>query len=186
MIPILKIKDDKGNEIPIPAIKGEPGKDGADGKDYVLTDADKQEIVDEVVEIVGTGGGTAERPTETVFFENDWLEQANSDVSGMVSTSVGYMLMFKAIKDDAGDYANKEIAKIEYTFDYGETWVDVSDLVDSLSLLQISKSVSYNDGTHNTICFGSIYYPVAITNNPYVLEIQNQNQSGFRVTYYID
>lgn len=47
---IIKIRDADGNVQEVLAIKGEPGKDGAngkdgvDGKDYVLTEADKQEI----------------------------------------------------------------------------------------------------------------------------------------------
>lgn len=47
MISVLRVKDKDGNVIDIPAIKGEPGKD------YVLTDADKQEIAD----LVGGGSG---------------------------------------------------------------------------------------------------------------------------------
>lgn len=45
---ILKIKDANGNVQEILAIKGENGKDGKDGKDYVLTDADKQEIANQI------------------------------------------------------------------------------------------------------------------------------------------
>ena len=45
---ILKIKDAEGNVQEVLAIKGEDGKDGNDGKDYVLTDADKQEIAEMV------------------------------------------------------------------------------------------------------------------------------------------
>ena len=47
---ILKIRDANGNVQEILSIKGEDGKDGKDGvdgqpgKDYVLTEADKQEI----------------------------------------------------------------------------------------------------------------------------------------------
>lgn len=37
-IPVLTVYDDNGNEIPIPAIRGEKGDS------YVLTAADKQEI----------------------------------------------------------------------------------------------------------------------------------------------
>jgi hypothetical protein len=47
MVSVLRVKDKNGNVINIPAIKGEPGKD------YVLTDADKQEIAD----LVGGGSG---------------------------------------------------------------------------------------------------------------------------------
>jgi hypothetical protein len=67
MVPILKIKDNKGNTIPIPAIQGSRGKSayeiaidhgfegteeewleslrGERGAPYELTDADKTEIV---------------------------------------------------------------------------------------------------------------------------------------------
>lgn len=54
---ILKIKDANGNVQEILAIRGNDGKDGADGidgKDYVLTEADKQEIAN----MVGGGGGS--------------------------------------------------------------------------------------------------------------------------------
>ena len=40
---VLKIKDEKGNWVDIPTIKG------ADGKDYVLTEEDKAEIVSAVI-----------------------------------------------------------------------------------------------------------------------------------------
>jgi hypothetical protein len=37
-IPVLTVRDEEGNIIPIPAIQGERGED------YILTEADKQEI----------------------------------------------------------------------------------------------------------------------------------------------
>jgi hypothetical protein len=64
---ILKIRDANGNVQEIIAIKGKDGKDGengkdgingidgkdgVDGKDYVLTDADKQEIAEIVAEMI--------------------------------------------------------------------------------------------------------------------------------------
>lgn len=54
---ILKIRDAEGNVQEILAIKGEDGKDG---KDYVLTDADKQEIAEIVAELVKTDIPSAE------------------------------------------------------------------------------------------------------------------------------
>lgn len=65
---ILKIRNENGDVIEIPTLKGdtgesgpqgpkgdkgdpgEPGPAGADGKDYILTDADKQEIATIVAE----------------------------------------------------------------------------------------------------------------------------------------
>ena len=52
---ILKIKDAEGNVQEILAIKGEDGKDGSD---YVLTDADKQEIATKVIEKQSTENWT--------------------------------------------------------------------------------------------------------------------------------
>ena len=54
MMAILKIKDAEGNVQEVLAIKGEDGKDGNDGKDYVLTDADKQEIATKAIEKLST------------------------------------------------------------------------------------------------------------------------------------
>ena len=63
MIPILTVYDEQGNPIPIPAIQGPPGPTGPKGEDYVLTDADKQEIAElaaaivdtELLDLIGTG-----------------------------------------------------------------------------------------------------------------------------------
>lgn len=46
MAAILKIKDENGNWIAIPAIQGEKGENG---KDYILTEADKIEMVNMVL-----------------------------------------------------------------------------------------------------------------------------------------
>lgn len=48
---ILRIRDANGNIQEVLAIKGE------DGKDYVLTDADKQEIADLVVSMIQSAEG---------------------------------------------------------------------------------------------------------------------------------
>lgn len=51
---ILRIKDAEGNIQEILAIKGENGKDGADGKDYVLTEEDIEEIARRLGEQLST------------------------------------------------------------------------------------------------------------------------------------
>lgn len=48
-IPVLTVYDDDGNEIPIPAIKGDKGDS------YILTDADKQEIAEIVTNLITNG-----------------------------------------------------------------------------------------------------------------------------------
>ena len=58
---ILRVKDENGNIIPIPAIKGDkgdPGKSPVVGVDY-FTDADKQEIVEAVLAAMPTWNGGA-------------------------------------------------------------------------------------------------------------------------------
>jgi hypothetical protein len=59
MMAILKVKDNDGNIIEIPAIQGPPGKD------YVLTDADKQEIAN-LVDV----NGVIYLPTSSVTYES--------------------------------------------------------------------------------------------------------------------
>ena len=55
---ILKVKDANGNVIDIPAIRGKDGYtpqkgiDYFDGNDYVLTEADKTEIANTVVDLL--------------------------------------------------------------------------------------------------------------------------------------
>lgn len=50
-IPILTVKDDKGNIIEIPAIKGDKGDS------YILTEVDKQEIANLVINTLPTWQG---------------------------------------------------------------------------------------------------------------------------------
>ena len=57
---ILKLKDANGNVQEILAIKGEAGKDGEDGEDYVLTEADKEEIANLVLEKLPVYSGETE------------------------------------------------------------------------------------------------------------------------------
>ena len=45
---ILRVKDNNGNIIEVPAIKGDPGKD------YVLTDEDKAEIAELSARLIDT------------------------------------------------------------------------------------------------------------------------------------
>lgn len=51
---ILRVKDKNGNWVDIPAIKGK------DGKDYVLTEADKQDIANLVIEMLPVYSGEME------------------------------------------------------------------------------------------------------------------------------
>ena len=53
---ILNIKDMNGEWVSIPAIKGEKGEPG---QDYVLTAADKEEIVNGVLEALPSAEGVS-------------------------------------------------------------------------------------------------------------------------------
>lgn len=55
---ILRVKDDKGNWISIPAIQGEQGEKGDKGdtgESYILTSADKEEIAALVISALDNG-----------------------------------------------------------------------------------------------------------------------------------
>lgn len=56
-------------------VDGAPGKDGVDGKDYVLTDADKQEIAG-MVEVTGGEGGSVNIDNFTIIEENGSIRTA--------------------------------------------------------------------------------------------------------------
>lgn len=139
-------------------------------------------------EIGNSSGGNSERETtEPIEFLNDYSLEANMDVS---SCSTNNTLLIKAIADESNSYANKEIAKIEFSFDGGESWVDVRDFITIDPLIpyaiNIFKSFTYNDETYDTICFGSLGYISSISSLEHIQTIQRGNQHGFRVTFYKD
>lgn len=86
---ILKVKDANGNVIDIPAIKGEPGKD------YVLTDADKQEIADLV--------GGESTPNAPMFLVVDELPTEN------ISNSTIYLVRARDEDMDIDDFYKEYI-----------------------------------------------------------------------------
>jgi hypothetical protein len=55
---ILRIRDKNGNITEVTAIKGEKGEKGDKGEDYIITEADKQEIAERVINTLPkwTGG----------------------------------------------------------------------------------------------------------------------------------
>ena len=58
---ILRTKDSNGNWVEIPAVKGDRGPQGTpgkDGDDYILTQADIDEIVQLVVQYIGSADTT--------------------------------------------------------------------------------------------------------------------------------
>lgn len=57
MASILRVRDENGNVIDIPAIVGPQGPKGDPGNDYVLTDTDKQEIISAVLNALPTAEG---------------------------------------------------------------------------------------------------------------------------------
>lgn len=180
---ILKVKDKDGNVIDIPAIKGADGKDGVDGKDYVLTDEDKQEIANLIGG--GSGGGTFERPTETKTFLNDFSYEANMDASSVVDSS----FFICALYDESNDLSNKEIAKIEYNSD-SENWIDVKDIIQIYPTfpytINVNRSFRYTDSMgQDCVCFGVLGF-LEYEGNQLLVDIRNQSQYGFRVTYYTD
>lgn len=138
-------------------------------------------------EIGNSSGGNSERATtEPIEFLNDYSFDANMDVSSCSNNT----LLIKAIADESNSYANKEIAKIEFSFDGGESWVDVRDFITINPTfpysINIFKSFTYNDGSYDTICFGSLGYISSPTSLEHIQAIQMGNQHGFRVTFYKD
>lgn len=133
-------------------------------------------------EVIGTGN---ERPTETKIFLNDFSEEPNTDVTFVES---GLMLIL-AVRDKQNDLTGKEIAKIEYSFD-SENWIDIRDFIQSeptaTYTINVHRAFQYNDHfNRDTVCWGALGID-NINKNALFLDIQNQLQYGFRVTYYTD
>ena len=96
---ILRIKDENGNIQEILAIKGRDGKDGKDGDDYILTEADKQEIANLIPG--GGGGGTL-------------------DLSGVLEFK-------KATDADVNDFSNPDKLAKSVLMWTPETYDDIGD-----------------------------------------------------------
>lgn len=94
---------------------GPAGKDGQDGKDYVLTDADKEEIAS-MVEVTGGGGSVAIDGTSII--QND---------DGTISTAVGGSRVIKTPAtavisyEDATGFTRANTNNKRYTSQYGST-----------------------------------------------------------------
>lgn len=100
---ILRVKDKNGNVIDIPAIKGEPGKD------YVLTDADKQEIADLVGGGSGGGGGDGFSPIIDITEIEGGHRVTITDVDGTES----FDILNGVDGKDGNDYVLTETDKTE-------------------------------------------------------------------------
>lgn len=180
-IPILRVRDDDGNIIPIPAIKGKDGKSAyeiAKENGYEGSEAEWAELLQKAID------SATERPKETKDFLNDYSYEADMDVSSATNN----VLIIKAIADETNSFADKEIEKIEFSFDGGISWIDVIDFIQQDVFkpytVNINKSFAYNDGSHDTICFGVLGFAFGMFD--YANKIQLGNQHGFRVTYYTD
>lgn len=57
-MPVMYIRDEDGNFVPIKSLQGEPGKTPERGKDYWTTD-DQQQIVQDVLSALPTWTGGA-------------------------------------------------------------------------------------------------------------------------------
>ena len=80
---ILRIRDENGVWIDIPALKGDPGKDGspgAPGKDYVLTDEDKQEIA----ELINIPTKVSQLENDSKFVNEDKLNEIVGDIERLL------------------------------------------------------------------------------------------------------
>ena len=90
---------------------GAPGKDGVDGKDYVLTDADKQEIAG-MVEVTGGGGegGSVNIDNHTI------IEQG-----GVIRTAINVIQVGGAAREDIYNASNSN--GFTTSFNEGDNYV---------------------------------------------------------------
>jgi hypothetical protein len=105
---------------------GADGKDGKDGEDYVLTDADKQEIAEMAADMIDlpTGGSSYILPVATqntlggvkpVTKSNDMMQSVGVDENGGLWTAAGgsgkYRLIYEIVVDEANQALNYSITQ---------------------------------------------------------------------------
>lgn len=168
---VLRIRDDKGNYIPIPAIQGEPGKD------YILTDADKQEIRDAVlVEMPEIGLPDSDNSTPIVLSNMD----GNADIFP-IKVANSLCLYDSNNKIPTG----VEVVKIEGSWD-GETWFDFKRLIETNPTAPyfIANTHSFYDESNGMNCILVVGY---IADQPaWVSRVENYELNKVRVTYKND
>lgn len=162
--PILRVRDENGNYIPIPAIKGEPGKD------YVLTDEDKQEIAN----LVGNNK-PAEKPTSEVILDS--LE-GTALVLDAINNSVAFY--------DAADSVPPDSCIKDIEFLYNGNYVSIKELYTADDLpgayfYVMGKAHATNYGTF--LC--SINYG-GMSKGKILKDFYDYETSTIRVTYYTD
>ena len=154
---ILKIRDAEGNVQEVLVIKGENGKDGAngkdgvngkDGEDYVLTDADKQEIADLVGDNIAVAEAIGELSDQNAIQDRkiialedsqaNFYPQQTFDPESLLAQSG------KAVAEALSDYYTKtEVdAKIPNLSGYAKTSdiPDVSTFVTEAQVLEIMQA----------------------------------------------
>lgn len=121
---ILRVKDENGKWIDIPAIKGEPGKD------YVLTEADKQEIAEIVASLVSVSS-VSEGLTE-------------EQVQRMIDNSIANL---QGVEDKEVVIINFSIEDFKFQAEEGMTWREWVN-----SEYNTDDACVYNAGT-DTVCY---------------------------------
>ena len=187
MASVLRVKDKDGNELEIPAVRGRKGERGDKGKSaYEIVkeygyEGSEQEWAESMQRAVDSA---AARPAETKVFLNDYSYEAGMDMSSFANSCI----VIRALADETNSFANKKIEKIEYSFDGGESWIDVRDFIQTDLFnpytVNINRSFAYNDGDYDTVCFGVLC--IVRGSFSYAEQIQLGNQHGFRVTFCED
>ena len=151
-IPILTVRDDKGNIVEIPAIKGDKGEG------YTLTEEDKQEIASIVaaslVSLTDLAHDTSNTvPTKVSAFENDAGYLTKEQVQSMIDRSIARK---------HGEVANISFSIEDFQFqaEEGMTWEEWVN-----SEYNSDGACVYNEGS-DTIRFVEYSLDVLSSNIP--------------------
>ena len=123
---ILRVKDENGKWVDIPAIKGEPGKD------YVLTEADKREIADMVsasavaltdhapdTSIFALKTDIPTVPTKVSAFDNDAGYLTEKQVQKMIEDALANL---QGVENKEVVIINFSIEDFKFQAEEGMTW----------------------------------------------------------------
>lgn len=96
MASILRVRDENGNIIDIPALKGEKGDS------YVLTEADKSSIKDLVVSEIDVPTKTSQLENNSGFITAEYVDNAISEINTRIDEIVGGIDEIEAMIDESG------------------------------------------------------------------------------------
>lgn len=180
-IPILSVRDDEGNVIPIPAIKGKSAYQSAVDGGYNGTE-------EEFNFMLANAGFVVERPTKTIEVVTEGGEGAFiaiRNTGDSFNICDAWSQLPENPEDENGVKIGAEIKKIEFQVGDETTWTDIHDMHtvdDVICAVAMSKIYRNIDGT---IAFAAV--STLLTGSNFITNaLLDYTPVKIKITFYDD